>query len=296
MGGHGHGKGQGRGPPRSEEERRHARQVNAARAAEGLATKFTGSVSRSKARALAHRAAIDSKVIPGEAIGAPAILPPPPPKAPTREPVVLREAQPMSGGKSAQYSGPSTGSLTKAPQAKGETPPQDRGKHGPQYTEEIPTTSGETSSQDMGKKRPKAPDSEGKGTKKTRTKQGEVLPKDKRALEATSSDYSTESDEGGEVLASSSTTHGSAGSDFAPLQRQRTRLWTLLLLSVLVKRVWQRQVNTPPGPVARRVEARQRYMVGSSNLVFPSPCCRLCRRHLDSNGVPAVLVELYFNG
>ena len=41
---------------------------------------------------------------------------------------------------------------------------------------------------------------------KTRTKQGEVLPKDKRALEATSSDSSTESDEGGAVLASSSTT------------------------------------------------------------------------------------------
>ena len=39
-------------PPRFEEERKHARQVNAARAAEGLASKSTGSVSRSKARAL----------------------------------------------------------------------------------------------------------------------------------------------------------------------------------------------------------------------------------------------------
>ena len=64
MGGKGHGKGHGRGPFRVEEERWHARQVNAARAAEGLATKSTGSVSRSKARALAHRAAVDSKVIP----------------------------------------------------------------------------------------------------------------------------------------------------------------------------------------------------------------------------------------
>ena len=75
----------------------------------------------------------------------------------------------MSGGKSRQYSGPSVPVvLTEAPQVKGETPPLDRGKHGPQYTEEIPTTSGETSPQDMGKKRPKAPDSEGKGTEKTR--------------------------------------------------------------------------------------------------------------------------------
>ena len=62
MGRKGHGKGHGRGPPRSEKERQHARQVNAARAAEGLATKSTGSVSRSKARALAHRAALNSFV------------------------------------------------------------------------------------------------------------------------------------------------------------------------------------------------------------------------------------------
>ena len=66
MGGKGHGKGHGRGPPRSEEERRRAGQVNAARAAEGLATKST-------ARALAHQAAVGSKAIPGEAIGAAAI-------------------------------------------------------------------------------------------------------------------------------------------------------------------------------------------------------------------------------
>ena len=46
----GHGKGHG----------------NAARAAEGLATKSTESVSTSKARALAHRAAVDSKVIPAK--------------------------------------------------------------------------------------------------------------------------------------------------------------------------------------------------------------------------------------
>ena len=38
MGGDGQNKDQGRGPPRSEEERKHARQVNAARAAEGLAS------------------------------------------------------------------------------------------------------------------------------------------------------------------------------------------------------------------------------------------------------------------
>ena len=79
------------------------------------------------------------------------------------------------------------------------------GKQGPQYTEEMPTTSSESSLQVLVKKRPKASDSEGKGKDK-RTKQGEVLPKDKRELEATSSGQSTESDEGGAVLASSSTT------------------------------------------------------------------------------------------
>ena len=183
------------------------------------ATKSTGSVSRCKARALAHRAAIDSKVIPGEAIGAPVILPPPPPKAPTQEPVVLREAQPMSDGKSPHYNGPSVPVvLNEAAQAKGERPPQDCGRHGPQYTEVIPTTSGETSPQGLTKKQPKAPESEGECTEKTRSKRGEVLPKDKRALEASSSDHSTESDEGREILASSSTT---------PWQR-RVRLRTAL--------------------------------------------------------------------
>ena len=89
-----------------EEERKHARQVNAARAAEGLASKSTGSVSRSKARALAHRASIDSKFIPDEAIGPPAVRPPPPPKAPTRASVVLLEAQPRLGVNSPQLSSP----------------------------------------------------------------------------------------------------------------------------------------------------------------------------------------------
>ena len=82
----------------------------------------------------------------------------------------------------------------------GEAPSRDRGKQGPQYTEEMPTTSSESSLQVLVKKRPKALDSEGKGKDK-RTKQGEVLPKDKRELEATSSGQSTESDEGGAVLA-----------------------------------------------------------------------------------------------
>ena len=44
---------------------------------------------------------------PGRSYSAPAILPPPPPKAPAREPVILREAQPVSGGKSPHNSGPS---------------------------------------------------------------------------------------------------------------------------------------------------------------------------------------------
>ena len=131
----------------------------------------------------------------------------------------------------------------------------------------------------MGQQRPKSPDSEGKGTEKTRTKPlNKVLPKDKRALKTASSDSSTESAEGGEVLASS--------------WQRRVRLCTAFAakdktqdpspVSVLVKRVWQKQVKTPPSLVARRVEARQLYMVGSSNLVFPGPCCGLCRRHSDS--------------
>ena len=103
----------------------------------------------------------------------------------------------------------------------------------------MPTTSSESSLQVLVKKRPKASDSEGKGKDK-RTKQGEVLPKDKRELEATSSRQSTESDEGGAVLASSSTT---------PWQR-RVRLRTALL-QVLVTWVWLRQANTPPGLDAR---------------------------------------------
>ena len=66
---------------------------------------------------------------------------------------------------------------------------RNRGSAGqPQDTEEIPTTSGETSPHNEGKKRPHC---EGKGAEKTLTKQGEVLPKDKRALEATSSDSSS---------------------------------------------------------------------------------------------------------
>ena len=139
----------------------------------------------------------------------------------------------------------------------------------PQDTEEILTTSGETSNK--GKKRPQAPDCE--GTEKTRTKQGEVLPKDKRALEATSSDSSTESDEGGAVFASSSTT---------PWQR-RVRLRTASAAKDKTQDpspvicdededMAERQVNFPPGRVPRRVEAHQRYMVGSSSRVFPGPC------------------------
>ena len=80
----------------------------------------------------------------------------------------------------------------------------------------MPTTSIESSLQVLVKK-PKASDSVGKGKDK-RTKQGEVLPADRRELEATSSGQSTESEEGGAGLASSSTT---------PWQR-RVRLRTAL--------------------------------------------------------------------
>ena len=62
---------------------------------------------------MAHRAAVDTRVIP----------PPPPIKRQHEKPVLLREAQPLSGGKSPQHSGPSVPIvLTEAPQAKGETP------------------------------------------------------------------------------------------------------------------------------------------------------------------------------
>ena len=82
---------------------------------------------------------------------------------------------------------------------------------------QIGRTSSESSLQVLVKKRPKASDSVGKGKDK-RTKLGEVLPTDRRELEATSSNHSTESEEGGAVLASSSTT---------PWQR-RVRLRTAL--------------------------------------------------------------------
>ena len=83
-------KGKGKPPLRSEGERQHARAVNAARAAEGLPNKSTGSVSRSKARALAHRE--KSQAVPADSIGEPAVLPPAPPKAPPRERVFLTAA------------------------------------------------------------------------------------------------------------------------------------------------------------------------------------------------------------
>ena len=84
-------KSKGKPPLRSEGERQHARAVNAARAAEGLPNKSTGSVSRSKARALAHRE--KSQAVPADSIGEPAVLPPAPPKAPPRERIVLTAAQ-----------------------------------------------------------------------------------------------------------------------------------------------------------------------------------------------------------
>ena len=176
--------------------------------------------------------------------------------------------------------------LTKAPQAKGETPPQDRGKRRPQYTEEIPTTSGKTSPHDMGKKRPKAPDSKGKGAEKTRTKQGEVLPKDKRALEATSSDYSTESDEGGAVLASSSTI----------LWQRRVRLRTALAA---------KDKTQDPSPVEF---AGEEDMAEASEYPTRPSCSQgggapTLHGRQQQSGVPRFLlqampvsVELYFNG
>ena len=84
-------KSKGKPPLRSEGERQHARAVNAARAAEGLPNKSTGSVSRSKARALAHRE--KSQAVPADSIGEPAVLPLAPPKAPPRERIVLTAAQ-----------------------------------------------------------------------------------------------------------------------------------------------------------------------------------------------------------
>ena len=72
--------------------------------------------------------------------------------------------------------------------------------------------------------------------------------------------FLTESD--GQLLPVLALPHGSVESDFAPLQLQRTSLRTLLLLSVMRKRIL----------VPRRVEAHQRYMVGSSSRVFPGLC------------------------
>ena len=225
------GDGQNKGPPRSEEE------VNAAR---GLSVR---DLSRST-RALAHRASIDSKFIPG-------VRPPPPPKAPTRALVVLLEAQPRSGGSSPQHDGPKrTCCPSKLRRPWMRHLPRTAASKGPSTQRRCQLLRVSLPSKFWSKSGPTV-----WAKVRIREQSRVVLPKDKRELEATSSGQSTESDEGGAVLASSSTT---------PWQRR------FVLLKVLVTWVWLRQANTPLGLDARRVEARQSYMVGS-NLVCPSP-------------------------
>ena len=89
MGPSGAGKGK---PRRSNDEKLHAREVNATRKAQGKTTKSVASVSRSKARAQAYHARVPQPV-PGDNIGAPAQFPPQPPAAPApvRSPIILTE-------------------------------------------------------------------------------------------------------------------------------------------------------------------------------------------------------------
>ena len=79
MGSKGAGKGK---PQRSNDEKVHAKEVNATRKAQGKNTKSVASVSRSKARAQAHRARI-SQPVPDERIAATVLDLPEPPAAPT---------------------------------------------------------------------------------------------------------------------------------------------------------------------------------------------------------------------
>ena len=87
MGSSGAGKGK---PRRSNDEKQHAREVNATRKALGKTTKSVASVSRSKARSQAYHAKIPQPV-PGDSIGAPVQFPPEPPAAPVRNPITLTE-------------------------------------------------------------------------------------------------------------------------------------------------------------------------------------------------------------
>ncbi|CAE7235281.1 unnamed protein product [Symbiodinium sp. CCMP2456] len=87
------GKGKGKKGGKSkrpEEERQHAREVNAVRASDGKSSKSVASVSRSKARSQAYHASMP-QAVPAASLGNPAVLPPAPPKAPPRQPVLLTE-------------------------------------------------------------------------------------------------------------------------------------------------------------------------------------------------------------
>ena len=88
MGGRGHGKGKGtKGTSKSQcsdEEIRHAAQLNAWRESEDLPRKSPGSVTRAKAPSAAYHAA-KAAAIDAQGIGPPAVKPPPPPPPPPRE-------------------------------------------------------------------------------------------------------------------------------------------------------------------------------------------------------------------
>ena len=134
----------------------------------------------------------------------------------------------------------------------------------------------------MGKKRPKAPDSEGKGTEKTRTKQGEVLPKDKRALEALITPQSLMR---GAVLASSSTT---------PWQR-RVRLRTALA-SCGGEEDMAEASEFPTRPSCLQGGGAPTLHGWQQQSGVPRSLLQAMPKTLGFDGVPAVPVELSFNG
>ena len=105
---------------RPNDEKQHAREVNATRKAQGKTTKSVASVSRSKARSQAYHARVPQPV-PGDSIGAPVQAPPEPPVAPARSPIILTEGP---GARQAEGEILPSSSPAESSQLRGEDLPQ----------------------------------------------------------------------------------------------------------------------------------------------------------------------------
>ena len=223
-----------------------------------MASKSTKSVSKSKTRALAHRASIDSKFVPGKVIGPPAVRPPPPPKAPTRAPVMLLEAQRRSGGSSPSMEGQAY--LLSSPKLR---------RPWVRHLSGTAASKGPSTQRRCQLLRASLPAKFRPSGLKLPTVRAKVrIREPKTSVSWRPHPQANQRSLMKEVLSWPvlALHHGSAGSDFAPLRSKGQNS-----VEVLVTWVWLRQANTPPGLAARRAEARQSYM-GGSNLVSPSPC------------------------